>query len=346
MNLDGGDFHAAPFNANMPVPFLMLYSDYDALARQLRDDDDGDTFGFNDFSYERHETAGLREDVLRFKVADVAHLGYSDFNWFMRNPVRSLLLGSIDGGTMLALQNDFVRGFFDRYLRGAANDFPEGTVARYGVHVAPDAVSNMRRWWLAEHPEDRTERVVMETTEGLLELAIYPERAPVSAANFLAYVREGLYDGATLYRAARANQGSGIAVVQGGRLGDALQGDGAAYLAPRFPLPPIAHETTQRTGIPNERGTIAYARLAPGTAGSEFFFNMADNPQLDTGANAPERDGYGYATFGRVLRGLRVLDAVHGLPTDAEAGVAAVRGQLLSNPVGITRAYVVEPDAS
>ena len=146
-------------------------------------------------------------------------------------------------------------------------------------------------------------RVVFETRLGEVEIAVYPSRAPLSGGNFLAYVDAGHYDGARLYRAVRKSAPGTIGVVQGGLLAAAMSGDSPYLDRPNAPFPPIAHETTETTGIPNERGTIALARLEPGTASSEFFFNLSDNPELDTGAGVTGRDGFGYATFGRVVRG-------------------------------------------
>ena len=76
-------------------------------------------------------------------------------------------------------------------------------------------------------------------------------------------------------------------------LGEAMNAEDEAMEAfseAEAPLQPVAHETTDRTGIPNERGSIAFARLEPGTANSEFFFNVQDNPALETGYEA-ERPG-------------------------------------------------------
>ena len=97
------------------------------------------------------------------------------------------------------------------------------------------------------------------------------------------------------------------------------------------------------TGMRNERGVLAYARREPGTANSEFFFNVGDNFVLDTDAGDPARDGYGYATFGRVLRGIEVLDAIHRLPTDAPAAVELVQGQILNETVRILRVRRLSP---
>ncbi len=330
INLDGGVFHTS-FNATMPVPFLMFYSDYRKLAEQVSGAEVTEAHGFNDFSYERHETAGLREDVLRLTVLDVAHIGISDFTLFMRGPVKAQLLGAIDAGAVIQIQNDFVLGFFDTYLRDLAVDFPNAQFREHADWVERDEVHDVRDWWLTSHPEDQTVRIVLETRMGDVEIALYPERAPISAANFLRYIDAGHYNGSAIYRVAKVGGSSSIGVVQGGLLGDAMAGSGDAYADPEFRYPPIAHEPTTATGIPNQRGVVAYARLAPGSAGSEFFINMVDNPELDTGQGTPERDGHGYATFGRVLRGMPVLHAIEQLPAEGE-----------TQPIKIIRAYRVE----
>ena len=336
INLDGGDFHPDPFNRQMPVPFMMLYSDYPQMIRQFRSaDQTGPIYGFNDFSYERFDSTGLSKDIYRFKVRDVAHLGYSDITWFMRNPIKTPLFGAISGEVMLPLQNDFVLGFLNKYLRTQSSDFPAAQLDRYKDWVVNDPAHHIREWWLNQHPQDRSERVVMHTTLGDIEIAIYPERAPISAANFLAYVDQGHYQNATLYRAAFKDRGSSISVIQGGLLAATMSGDGTEYANPIRPLAPIQHETTHRTGIPNQRGTIAYARLNPGTAGSEFFFNLEDNPVLDTDNGGPDRDGYGYATFGRVIRGLNVLDRMKQLPAEGATDIPQLQGQILDQPVKV-----------
>lgn len=345
VNLDGGDYDFRPFNRNIPVPFLMFYSDVDVIAAMLSEDPDASGHGFNDFSYERHETAGLRSDVVRLVVDDVTHLGVSDFALFMRTPWRDPLFGSIETESIIGAQNDFVRGFFDRHLRGLDNGFPDVEFARYADHVRQDRVDDLREWWLAANPMDRTVQVVLETSLGDIEIALYPERAPLSAAQFLAHVDGGHYDGASFYRVTRRSEGGGIEVVQGGLLGHVMSADSEGlevYAEADSPLPPVAHETTVRTGIPNERGSIAFGRLEPGTANSEFFFNVLDNPVLDTGYEAEGLDGEGYATFGRVLRGMRVLERIQRLPSDAPTAIEMLQGQILEEPVVIRRAYRVE----
>ena len=182
----------------------------------------------------------------------------------------------------------------------------------------------------------QTVHVVIETALGEIEVELYPERAPLSVAQFLSYADRGHYDGAaTFYRATHTAGGDAHDVVQGGMrsLPMLTRSEGEAEAEP--PFPPVPHETTHDTGIRNERGTLAYARNEPGTANTEIFFNVGDNFVLDTDAGDPTRDGYGYSTFGRVVRGMEVLDEIHTLPTDAPAASEVVTGQILNDPVRI-----------
>jgi predicted dienelactone hydrolase/cyclophilin family peptidyl-prolyl cis-trans isomerase len=340
VNLDGGNFDSAQFNRDQPAPFLMMHSDWmKDFAEFFPDSTPDPEFGFNDLSYERFETAGLNPDMHRLRVENSKHLGFSDMGLMARQPVRGILFGDIDGGEMVAIQNDVVLGFLDRYLGGLDNDFPAGI---YDSHpaVLPHDAGGVRKWWLAKHPEDTTEQVVLETDIGEIEVALYPSRAPLSAANFLAYVDAGLFDGAEFYRATEKKEG-GIDIIQGGLMAEAMKLPLDEIVALTSSLPPIAHETTTQTSILNERGTIALGRLAPGTASSEFFINIGNNPELDTGFVDDRLDGLGYAAFGRVMRGMRVAEKIQSLPIEQDSGNAVVKGQLLSDPVLIRKAYRV-----
>jgi peptidyl-prolyl cis-trans isomerase A (cyclophilin A) len=146
--------------------------------------------------------------------------------------------------------------------------------------------------------------VVIKTELGDIEIELYLERAPVTVANFLKYVDERRFRGATFYRVVRFdNQPDNdvkIDVIQGG-LG---QDDHATR------LPPIRHETTRETGILHKDGVISMARLEPGTASSEFFICVGDQTELDFGGRR-NPDGQGFAAFGRVSRGMDVVRKIH-----------------------------------
>jgi peptidyl-prolyl cis-trans isomerase A (cyclophilin A) len=175
-----------------------------------------------------------------------------------------------------------------------------------------------------------TVTVTLETTAGPIDVTVYPERAPVSAGDFLRYVDQGLYDGGAFYRVVRADNDHGtprIEVIQGG-----LQDESRA-------LPRVAHETTRDTGITHLDGTISLARGAPGTgSGAAFFICVGDQPALDFGGRR-NADGLGFAVFGRVTRGMGVVHAIYGMKSDGPAPSEYVQGQMLSPPVAIVRAY-------
>jgi peptidyl-prolyl cis-trans isomerase A (cyclophilin A) len=170
------------------------------------------------------------------------------------------------------------------------------------------------------HAAPASPRVLLETGLGDIVIEIYPDKAPVTAANFLKYVDENRFRRATFYRVVRAgNQPDNdvkIDVIQGG-LG---QEDHESR------LPDIVHETTQETGIRHEDGVISMARLEPGTANSEFFICVGDQPELDFGGRR-NPDGQGFAAFGRVIEGMDVVRKIHRQPAD---------GQSLDPPIAIT----------
>ena len=140
----------------------------------------------------------------------------------------------------------------------------------------------------APHP-----RVAIATDLGTIVIEIRDDSAPLTARNFFRYVDEKRFEGASFYRTVTpANQPNNefkIAVIQGG-LWEAKSERG---------LSPIWHETTKASGLRHEDGTLSMARAEPGTASSEFFICIGDQPELDFGGRRnPDRQGF--AAFGRV----------------------------------------------
>lgn len=308
VNLDGGDFHGAPFGSNIPVPFMMLYSDFDFMVRSFGGDENALRRGLNDFSYERHEAAGLRDDIYRFQITGVKHLGVSDFTWFTRSPARDGLFGPIDADAMIQIQNDFVRGFFDTHLLGLSVGFPEKQYAAHRPWVKRDDISDIKAWWLQQHPQDRIERVVLETSLGDLELALYPERDPIAAPNFLAHVNSGHFKGASLCQPARGNAGYGTLLFHSGGLAAATIETEGAHAEPETVLSSSPPKAVAHTHISEGRGAIACAELAPGSPSMQFVYPIEDNQELD-GRNITRGQGeQSQAAIGRVLRGLRLLE--------------------------------------
>jgi predicted dienelactone hydrolase len=156
VNLDGGNFPFLPFNADLPVPFLMVHSDLAKFYQALGVTGDGPKRSFNDFSYESLDRAGEREDVCRLEVKQAAHLGFSDFSLFMRRPLRDPLLGTTPTAVLIGVQNDLVRAFFDKHLRNGDGDFPADPVRKYADWVTTYKNDGLREWWLAKPAEERT----------------------------------------------------------------------------------------------------------------------------------------------------------------------------------------------
>lgn len=201
-----------------------------------------------------------------------------------------------------------------------------------------------RHFWLAlaagaallaacgKAPADNKVLVRMQTDKGDIVIEVYPERAPLTSANFLAYVDGGLYDGAVFYRVTRPDNDPMIEVVQGGLWAPWREGEeGYDFVAPR---PEIAHETTETSGLSHTDGVVSMARGAPGTAASEFFISVGDNKELDF-AGARNPDGQGFAAFGRVVAGMDVVRAIQSGETGASLGGAVMAGQLLDEPARI-----------
>jgi len=147
-------------------------------------------------------------------------------------------------------------------------------------------------------------RVALETSKGTIVLELAPEAAPETVENFLAYVRDGFFDGTVFHRVI-----DGF-MIQGGGFTESLDR--------KETRAPIRNESA--TGLSNARGTIAMARTNdPHSATSQFFINAVDNPRLDQG---PGNDGY--TAFGRVVEGMDVVDAIAGVATTRKAGMADV----------------------
>jgi peptidyl-prolyl cis-trans isomerase A (cyclophilin A) len=152
-------------------------------------------------------------------------------------------------------------------------------------------------------------RVIIQTQAGDIELELYPKKAPRTVAAFLSYVDSGLYKNGNFYRILNEeNQATGTdpsELIQGGLW--------RTNHAKAVSLPGVPHETTQQTHILHTDGVISLARQAPGTATTEFFICVGDQPGFDYGGkNNP--DGQGYAAFGRVVKGMDVVKAIYGMP--------------------------------
>lgn len=149
--------------------------------------------------------------------------------------------------------------------------------------------------------------VRMETTAGPITIELYPDKAPKTVENFLAYVDAGFYNNTVFHRVIKGF------MVQGGGFTKGMQ--------QKETRPPISNEADN--GLKNERGTLAMARTnQPHSASSQFFINLVDNGFLDH--TGKDLRGWGYCVFGRVTDGMEAVDTIAKLPTGVRQGMRDV----------------------
>ncbi len=164
-------------------------------------------------------------------------------------------------------------------------------------------------------------RVRLVTSMGEIVVELDAEKAPRSTENFLAYAKDGFYDGTLFHRVISTF------MIQGGGFDRDFNR--------KQTRPPIPNEA--QNGLSNRRGTIAMARTRdPDSATAQFFINVVDNVNLNH--TAPTQRGWGYAVFGRVVAGMEVVDAIRAVPTGRQGRYSDVPVE----PVVIESARIVE----
>jgi peptidyl-prolyl cis-trans isomerase A (cyclophilin A) len=182
----------------------------------------------------------------------------------------------------------------------------------------------------AQAPTPGSERVRVQTELGDIVIEVDTTRAPVTAANFLAYVDGGHYDGGTFHRTVRLdNQPEStikIEVIQAGVNPDKSKAGFA----------PIALERTSVTGLRHKDGVVSMARGAPDSANSGWFICINDQPSLDFGGmRNPDRQGF--AAFGRVVSGMDVVRRIQAAPSSSNR-TTNTEAQKLTPPIRIVKA--------
>jgi peptidyl-prolyl cis-trans isomerase A (cyclophilin A) len=149
--------------------------------------------------------------------------------------------------------------------------------------------------------------VIVHTSQGDITLQLFADKSPKSVANFLRYVHEGFYAGTVFHRVIPGY------LVQGGLYTKELQ--------PRRTHSPVQSEADN--GLSNLRGTVAVARGAdPNSGTSQFFVNLVDDRRLDYVGNQSGLT-WGYTVFGKVVKGMDVVDKIANLPTRGQGPFAA-----------------------
>ena len=145
---------------------------------------------------------------------------------------------------------------------------------------------------------------VIKTTMGNITIELYPAKAPLTVANFLKYVDAHLYNSSSFFRAVTLNNqpkdSIKIEVIQGGNVDSTKE------------FAPIPLETTKQTGLHHINGTISMARSGPATATASFFICINNQPSLDYGGKR-NKDGQGFAAFGKVTQGMNVVKKIQQL---------------------------------
>jgi len=143
-------------------------------------------------------------------------------------------------------------------------------------------------------------QVEIKTSLGAITVELYPEKAPKTVENFLQYVKSGFYRDCVFHRVIPGF------MVQGGGFSKAME--------QKATRDPVGIESNN--GLKNDAGAIAMARTqSPNSATAQFFINVADNDFLNY--TAPTVRGYGYTVFGKVVKGMDVVDRIAQLPTAA-----------------------------
>lgn len=156
-------------------------------------------------------------------------------------------------------------------------------------------------------------KVIIKTSKGDITIELYADKAPITVKNFLSYADEKFYDGTIFHRVIKGF------MIQGGGLNPDLQ--------EKSTKPPIKNEATN--GLKNKRGTIAMARTPViDSATCQFFINHVDNPSLDHRNST--LDGFGYCVFGKVIKGLDVVDAIANVKTMSRRGQMNVPSETIT----------------
>ncbi len=163
--------------------------------------------------------------------------------------------------------------------------------------------------------------VQLDTNMGTIVLRLDAAKAPVTVENFINYVKSGHYDGTIFHRVIKDF------MIQGGGM--------TADMKEKPTQKPIKNEASN--GLNNDKYTVSMARTSdPNSATAQFFINVKDNDFLNY--SAPTAQGYGYAVFGKVIKGQDVVDKIKGVAT-ANRGM---HGDVPKKPVVIEKAFVIE----
>ena len=160
--------------------------------------------------------------------------------------------------------------------------------------------------------ENRNTHIEIRTKVGNIEVELYEDKAPQTVRAILSYIDSGFYKDASFYRVLNMdNQPSDAPKAE------LIQGGLWNKKGRRDSTPGIPHESTRQTGVLHTDGAVSLARQEPGTANTEFFICVGDQPGFNYGGeNNP--DGQGYAAFGKVIKGMDIVRRIYSMPEEEQ----------------------------
>jgi cyclophilin family peptidyl-prolyl cis-trans isomerase len=157
----------------------------------------------------------------------------------------------------------------------------------------------------AQATKGASPQVSVKTSMGEIVIELYPDKAPKTVENFLTYVKDGFYSGTIFHRVINNF------MIQGGGMN--------RDMSQKRTRPPVQIES--QNGLKNDIGWVSMARTSvPDSATAQFFINTVENRSLDF----PAPDGHGYTVFGKVIKGMEVVNKIRAVPTMRNAGNADV----------------------
>ena len=161
--------------------------------------------------------------------------------------------------------------------------------------------------------DNKNPRIQISTNFGNIDVELYPDKAPKTVAAFLSYVDSGLYKNSSFYRVLleeemSSNDNSGL--IQGG----IWQSNNIKAVS----MPGIVHEPPKQTGLSHTTGTLSLARTTPGSASTEFFICIGDQTDFDS-SRRRSPDGLGFAAFGRVISGMKIVRKIQLEPANGQS---------------------------
>ena len=160
---------------------------------------------------------------------------------------------------------------------------------------------------------NKNPRIQISTNFGNIDAELFPDKAPKTVAAFLSYVDSGLYKNSSFYRvlleeSMASSDNSGL--IQGG----IWQSNNKKAIS----FAGIVHESPRQTGLSHTTGTLSLARTTPGSANTEFFICIGDQTEFDS-SKSTNPDGLGFAAFGRVISGMRIVREIQKQPASGQS---------------------------